>query len=1098
MGILTILTAIRLPLLLSRLLPKGNIVQNMCFSLRPDPQIHRKSIEEVLITCTIELVLLPIVLLEMVILELTVYRYPKHFAGIMFSVDLVDAWEEVNTCFWALLADIPLACLCVIVSPMLWRSVKLGNSLCNGTLTSAKVAAEIVAGVMDILAALGLVLVYVTIVRIALYHALYRKYSQRIPSRCSSPFQCAAFEAVFQLPLDFLSIPLFLALLIVPWHIPAAYQAVLTSDSPCKQRKVPIGLVLQGGFELGHVVLLGICVILTPWLLISSRNFVKMREMDKCAKVRFVAMISIAEIPNLVCFLVACAALVSTKKAFFAFFQPIKGENIAEIEHYLNQRRAALAYYALTSAFFLLSILLQSLLLITLWRVPTLLYIGTHFSSVLPEFKQRLGLSKGNSAAKSFNPLLRRSKLIDYFIGGSLVIFTEWLKDLVYCPFLLLTPPWRLLIWYKEVRNTPFSLAQQKLHRRALLWSSRTGCLDVASVFASIVIVISLWRLPFFIKLLRKNAHLGYKKTTEAKEYLSYHYCVLVTIREWGKDLFFLPISILLSVISPWRIPQIVTILIGKAERIPTIKAYKSISSQRIQLFRMVISVVFFDYPALLMALILLITGWRALFTLNIIKIHAFKYITGIAEEVDSTLFREILGQFVQLWIDIIALVLTITVLICGVRSRHISRRLRRYIVLHRERKGYQYQLILKGWFGAALPPLQGGKKGICSLSRNALWEICSMLELADVGKLQCVCTYLARAIDYKPIWRYQYLHNYCKYLEKATFKRVVQAEFNYKLLAVEAYREYRKIGRELSEEERDYMLGVRAIVLEEAVLTVLNLPDLILLPGKCVAFLLYSLPFERYAGNQQLFLRSSFETGILLPPYIPYSHFANGIIDYHPEYRLSLSTVHFNLVQQCSWIFLFSLELMTWISIHFDVLMIKMLSGFAYYSPLNQAISGVRLGSPRGLWLLQGLQIGWMLVNGGVKAGLTLLPAGICWKLSNYSLIGCVMGPWCLHLLWYAVIFANVSTLFHLRDHFPYYTPWTSLGQSINFTLHLAQKAFNAYTSFFDYIADFLIQTLQFTSNLLQKLLSLASQSLSDVLRLLISVIFSIETALF
>lgn len=1101
-GIVIALTLIRVPLLLSRLLPKG-VLRSACFSLRPDPRIESKSVAEVADLCLLEVLLLPVLLAEMVLLELTVYRYPHHLAGIVFNVDLQGAWTEVNTRFWALLADIPFVCLCVAVAPWVWRSWSLRKLLFKGTLTSARVAMELVTAAMDLGAVIGLAFVYVSIVRIPLFLALYRKYSIQ---GHHSPFHDATFEAFIQLPLDFLAFPLFLPLLLVPWHIPAAYKAVATANSPGNQRKASVSLLFEGACEWGHGIILGICVVVTPWLVLSSGNFMKLREMNRFEKVRFIASISLAEIPNLICYLVAFCSLVHAKKATFAFFLPIKGEKAAEMEVYLHKRYTALAYFASTGAGFALSLLLQSLIILTCWRIPTLFHVFTHFTHVLPEFKERLGVRKDISARKDANSLLYRSKWVEYFFAGSLILFSEWVKDLFYIPFVLLTPPWRLAVWIREVYTVPFSLAQQKVHRRALLWSSRTGCLDVVSAFASVVLVLSLWRLPFFVKLLRRNAHLGYRKTTEAKEYLSYHYCVLVSIREWGKDLLFLPICVLLTVISPWRIPQIVTILTGSAERIPTIKTYKSISSQRLQLLRMVVSVLFFDYPALVMAILLIGTVWRAMYTINVIKIHAGKYIHGIQEEADSTLFREISGQFLQLFIDLVTLLVALTVLILGVRTRHISRRIKRYSLLHKERKGPQYLLILKSWFCSSSPIK--GKAGLCSLSRNSLWEICSMLELPDIGKLQCVCGYLARAIDYKPIWKHQYLNHYSDYVEKPTFKKVVQ-EFDYKSLAVEAYREYQKRDQILSEEGRDYRLGVRAVVLEEAVLTVLSLPDLLLLPGKCVAFLLYFLPFERYARSQSLFLRSNFEGGIYINPFVTFGNMASGVLRYDPGLRLSLSQVHHNLAMQLTWILLFCLELTTWITVYFDLLVIKLLCGWKYYSPLNQAISGVRLRKPVGLVVLQGLQIGWMGAQGVGKTALLLMPAGMCWRLTDYSLIGCVAGPWCLHLLWYALLYSNISTLLHLQGHFPYYSPWTSLCLCLNGLVNAGLTAFNCYIGCINNIRFYLeicLQRVYFhlkaicecLVRLLLNLISLASKNLTELLRLLIKVIAILDTTTF
>ena len=750
------------------------------------------SLRVVVFICFLETLLMPVLLLEMVILELTVYRFPRHYAGILLCSRPFEAFSEINRELLELLIDIPFLLLFLLALPLGWRSHSLIAALFHRRLNRFSIPEALVWALCDLVAVTALAVVYITLLRVGTFLQLYREQSRRQRYSFWAPFHIAAFRAFVHLLLDLLHLPFAVLASMMPWRYTAIYAAITTVDDPFLQRELLRTEVSKGLLELGHVALLLPFAVFMPWELRSLRTFRALPDIDLCQAIRLTIKAALLDLLLFPLVLIAVLLVIHAKHALSVYFSAIEGRNRAEIALYWKQRLQAVLYYALCSLCMVAALLGQLVLCLTMWRVPTLYYVIMHLAEIRPQFEEAVGVDSGNSPSTTPpNPLLFRSKTLEAAIGCSLLLCWEWVKDLPYVPLALLTPPWRLVKWVRKVWSLPFDLKAQKEHRRSLLWSSKTGCLDILSLFASIVLVLTLWRIVFFHRLLKKNAHLGYKKSTKSKEYLSFQYCVLITFREWLKDLPYVPIGLLISVFACWRLPQIVAILIGQAERIPTIKEYKSIASERQKLLKMLISVLFFDYPTLIMTAVLLISLWRAVNTLSLLKLHVLKYFKDLEEEVDSTLFREITAQFCQLGIDFLELLMMFTVLILGVRASSLIRRMRIYTRLYRERKGFYTLKVLQSWCPKDPPPPP--QVGLASMSKNILFEISSMLELPDLGKLQQTCRYLRKALDHRPIWHFQYITTYSQYLEKATYSEVVHAEYDYKHLAIEGYKECKR-----------------------------------------------------------------------------------------------------------------------------------------------------------------------------------------------------------------------------------------------------------------------------------------------------------------
>lgn len=244
-------------------------------------------------------------------------------------------------------------------------------------------------------------------------------------------------------------------------------------------------------------------------------------------------------------------------------------------------------------------------------------------------------------------------------------------------------------------------------------------------------------------------------------------------------------------------------------------------------------------------------------------------------------------------------------------------------------------------------------------------------------------------------------------------------------------------------------------MVLEEFVMSFLNLPHLVALPAKGLSFLLYYLPYPWYVATPTFPFRRQFITGIRNPftgIFESFQAFAGHIYAaYKPEYQWNFYSVQLNLVIQLALVATCVLEILTWITVHADLVMIKVLSGFVYH-PLNVQNPNLRLAPPRGLKLLQGLQVLWMLIHVVLRTGLGFAPFVLCLLYSNYSVIGSAVGPFFLNICWYILIYSNLSTLFAILDSFPYYAPLQNITSMASFVGH---RTYNFSSAIFASISN-------------------------------------------
>lgn len=243
-----------------------------------------------------------------------------------------------------------------------------------------------------------------------------------------------------------------------------------------------------------------------------------------------------------------------------------------------------------------------------------------------------------------------------------------------------------------------------------------------------------------------------------------------------------------------------------------------------------------------------------------------------------------------------------------------------------------------------------------------------------------------------------------------------------------------------LDEKERDYRLGARAIVLEEFVLTILYFPHMIALPAKVISYLLAKLHIERYFTSSR-FVRREFVQQIydldhsayqeaeiitqdLLTAYNSMSNLANDF--YHVQLLLLI---------EVGMLLFGTIELINWGLLKIEFTAMKILSGFSCV-PLNRLNQNMAIARPRGLFWLQLLQIPFALMMVMFRASLVFYPIYLNFKYSDYSWIGCVLGPGFINLPSYGIFYLNISTAFYYRSHFRYFTPYETMLSAMQFVV--------------------------------------------------------------
>jgi hypothetical protein len=127
--------------------------------------------------------------------------------------------------------------------------------------------------------------------------------------------------------------------------------------------------------------------------------------------------------------------------------------------------------------------------------------------------------------------------------------------------------------------------------------------------FELLLLVCTAFRLPFLLRLLRKNLWTGNSHRIRCGR------CLHIASIELFKDLPFMLIAVLSAIMAPWRLPALLQAIINQQKRIPSFELpgkKARIPSQRKQISRVFCRIWSHDYLNILMFAVLFGSGYKA------------------------------------------------------------------------------------------------------------------------------------------------------------------------------------------------------------------------------------------------------------------------------------------------------------------------------------------------------------------------------------------------------------------------------------------------------------------------------------------------------
>jgi hypothetical protein len=344
---------------------------------------------------------------------------------------------------------------------------------------------------------------------------------------------------------------------------------------------------------------------------------------------------------------------------------------------------------------------------------------------------------------------------------------------------------------------------------------------DIPTLFLLLIITVTLIRIPLMIR--RKNLY--------GKKHLFY-LCRNI-VGEVLKDLLLLP-YLLVNLLTPWRLYVLYPSLVRSPNPKEQRKVLKSEGLRPIE-----------DYATIVLSIILVCSVWRTVEIVSIVVTHIRLVLNR--EPVISSLFRKVFRKFLELIIDIFMTAMILCIFIMLIEVPNFTRRIRTFYYLYKDRRGFQYKKYLRSIW----PIPQGPEKNnnfINKLNKNVFTNIASFLDVKVLGQTAQVNKKFRELVYFPPIWKNQYERHWKKYVNSSVINEIDLGD-DYRELVKKGFENFKRenTGIVLDEEERDYKMGARAIVLEEFVLSIFGFPHIIALPAKAVCYLLSKIDLDWY-----------------------------------------------------------------------------------------------------------------------------------------------------------------------------------------------------------------------------------------------------------
>jgi hypothetical protein len=369
-----------------------------------------------------------------------------------------------------------------------------------------------------------------------------------------------------------------------------------------------------------------------------------------------------------------------------------------------------------------------------------------------------------------------------------------------------------------------FKLRTSENWRKLCEKTLTASLLDIPTICLLLIIFVSIWRVPLFCR--RYN------------QFRSEHLIRLCldVFRELFKDLFVSP-YLLFNLLAPWRLYYVLP------------RLYRAVSpkEQRRTLKSEGISPIF-DYITLILIAVLVLSLWRTVEVISIVVTHVRQLLHG--EKVSSSLLSKVFKKFLELIIDVFMVVMILFIFLLLVEVPNFVRRMRTFYYLYKDRRGLQYKRYLESiWPSKKVQ--EPSNSPIKKLNRNVFSEISSFLDLKSLTNVAQVNRKFKDLASSQNVWKFQYENQWKQHLEISVLNQL-SMEDDYRELVKKAYDCYTKknLGIILDEQERDYRVGARVIVLEEFILSIFGFPHIIALPAKIVCYLLSKVEFDWYFAS--------------------------------------------------------------------------------------------------------------------------------------------------------------------------------------------------------------------------------------------------------
>ena len=191
-------------------------------------------------------------------------------------------------------------------------------------------------------------------------------------------------------------------------------------------------------------------------------------------------------------------------------------------------------------------------------------------------------------------------------------------------------------------------------------------------LFETIFLIVTIIRLPFFIRIIKKN------NFTKRIHTIKLQKCVHIAFIELLKDIPFIILSFFIILAAPWRIPWLFQILLSQQKQIPSFDhANKKINvpGKRKDILLVFLQIWSYDYPNILMGTILICSCYKLKSAMEILKISFFLMRNDFHYK-DFDLRKALFQEIINLYEDSKTVLYFITIIGIGFRAKNCYKRL--------------------------------------------------------------------------------------------------------------------------------------------------------------------------------------------------------------------------------------------------------------------------------------------------------------------------------------------------------------------------------------------------------------------------------------